>query len=225
MKSSYILRNYGQLFKALVTVVEPGTCVEVGLLDGYSMLITGEVLRRAGKGHLYAYDLFEDYPYTHARKQDLQRKIDHFGLSGVVTLRQKDMVAAAADFADQSLSMIHIDISNTGAIVRQAVQAWDPKLRPGGLLIFEGGSPLRDKVGWMERFGKEPIFPEIHSNPCLNRDYTFIVLHPAPSLVICCKNLTAGEREWQELGYEALTRGNLHSEASDEDFLNDLFGR
>ncbi len=223
MRSSYISRGYGHLLKALTLVSGPGVCVEVGLLDGYSMLIIGEAIRRSGQGHLYAYDLFEDYPYTHATYDAIADRITRFNLDKVVTLRRNDAIAAAADFDDLTLAMVHIDISNTGEIVRQAIEAWDSKLKPGGLLLFEGGSPLRDEVGWMKTFNRKAIFPELCSNSLLRENYTTTVLHPFPSMVLCSKNPTTDTAVQKELGFDLAEGRSLHGEIAEEELLRDLF--
>ena len=35
VRSSYIQNDYGKLFQALISVMQPNICVEIGVLDGY----------------------------------------------------------------------------------------------------------------------------------------------------------------------------------------------
>ena len=219
MKSSYVSRHYGTFLQSLVMVTEPGCCVECGILEGYSTLILGHALKKVGCGHLYAYDIFEDYAYARADYDKITRLLDKHGLSDVVTLRKKSLFDVVDDFGDNSIDFLHIDISNDGGVIRDSIYIFDSKVKPGGLILFEGGSPLRDNVDWMSRYDKEPLFPEIMSNDKLRAGYTFLVLHPYPSMLICSKNLTVNDETIKEFGYD--THGTLNR-ISDEDLFQDI---
>ena len=45
VRSSYIQNDYGKLFQALISVMKPNTCVEIGVLDGYSTIQIGLALK------------------------------------------------------------------------------------------------------------------------------------------------------------------------------------
>lgn len=217
------MHHYGTLIRALVQVTEPTCCVECGILEGYSTILIGHTLKKIGKrAHLYAYDLFEDYAYAHAVYDDIVQKIGRYELKDVVTLRKGDLFDAAQDFEDTSVDFLHIDISNTGEVIRKSIEQWDQKIKPGGLLLYEGGSPLRDEVDWINRYKKEKMFPEIQSNQILREKYTFVVIQPYPSMLICSKNLQADDQTLVAFGYDAYTRGNVHGFVSEEDLLRDL---
>ncbi len=222
MKSSYIFHHYGSLLQSLVRVTNPQCCVECGVLEGFSTVVIGHTLKKLGQGKLYAYDLFEDYEYTHAKYRDVEKRMQKFELEDVVELRRKDIFEAAGDFGCSSVDFLHIDVSNTGDILRQVMDVWNPKIRPGGLVIFEGGSPLRDEVDWMNRYGKEKLFPEAGSNVVLNEQYSTLMLHPYPSMLICCKHILYTEANWQSFGYADLTQGAVHGEISDDILLQIL---
>lgn len=219
MKSSYVSRHYGTFLQSLVMTQEPECCIECGILEGYSTIILSHALKKIGNGHLYAYDIFEDYAYARADYDKIAGLIYKHGLNDVITLRKKSLFDAAGDFRDVSIDFLHIDISNTGDIIRDALRLFDPKIKPGKLILFEGGSPLRDRVGWMDRYGKEPLFPEIGTSRILRDNYTFIVLHPYPSMLICSKNLSVNDETWKHFGYDA--HGHFN-EISEEDLFEDI---
>ena len=98
IRSSYIQNDYGRLFQAVIGVIKPKTCVEVGVLDGYSTVQIGLSVKALGTGHLYAYDLFEDFPYNNQSYQEVLSRIERLDLSNEVTLRKMDIMNAANDF-------------------------------------------------------------------------------------------------------------------------------
>ena len=219
MKSSYISRHYGAFLQSLVMVTEPVCCIECGILEGYSTIILGHALKKAGKGHLFAYDIFEDYAYACADYNKITRLIKQYDLGNVITLRKKSLFDVSDDFEDNSIDFLHIDISNTGDIVRESIRLFDSKIKPGRLILFEGGSPLRDNVDWMSRYNKESLFPEIVSNRTLREGYTSIVLHAYPSMLICSKNLEVNGETVREFGYN--THGTLN-QVSEADLFRDI---
>tara|TARA_B100000315_G_C14546333_1_gene573405 strand:+ start:937 stop:1647 length:711 start_codon:yes stop_codon:yes gene_type:complete len=231
MKSSYIQHNYGSLIRALIKVTSPICCVEVGILDGFSTIIIGHSLKELSNGDdndknhcLFAYDLFEKYPYTHSKYADVKSRIDKFGLDEFIHLKQKDLFDAVNDFEPNSIDFMHVDVSNTGEIVKNVVNCWDKKIRPGGLLLFEGGSPLRDEVSWMKRYKKDKINKEIKSNNTLKTKYSCIILHNYPSMVICSKNIQVDHETWEKFKYGKFEEGARHDEMDDNDLLQFLSG-
>ena len=232
MRSSYIRNNYGNLIRALVKVTSPKCCVEVGVLDGFSTIIIGHTLKELsannsedeGRCILFAYDLFEQYPYTHSKYADVQTRIDKFGLNEFIYLKQKDLYDAVHDFKPDSIDFMHIDISNTGEIIKNVLNDWDEKIRPGGILLFEGGSPFRDEVSWMKHFNKRKMGEEIILNHTLKTEYTSIVLHPYPSMLICSKNINVDQELWEKFDYGNFDDGGKHGEIDDNELLRMLSG-
>jgi len=222
MKSSYALRHYGVLIQALVRVSEPLYCVEFGILEGYSTVAIGHALKKVGKGHLYAYDLFENYVYSGAIFDKTTELIDRYGLKDVITLKKKNLFDATEDFEDASIDFMHIDISNTGDVIRESIEQFDRKIKPGGLLLFEGGSPARDEVYWMNYYKKEKLFPEIKSNKILHENYTFTIIHPYPSMLICSKNLSSNDQGLAALNYSAHGHNNLSGHISEEELFQEM---
>ena len=211
IQSSYIKHNYGKLIQTIVGVIKPETCVEVGVLDGYSTVLIGLALKTLGGGHLYAYDLFDDYDYNHRKYHEVLSRIERLDLTNEVTLKKLDLIKAEKDFGISSVDFMHVDISNCGNIVRDVLEVWNEKIKPGGILIFEGGSPLRDEISWMKEYNKNKIFRELKRNKILNSQYTFVVFHQFPSMTVCSKNMDFDPKNWIDLGYDETKKGDLSS--------------
>jgi len=201
IRSSYIENNYGGVFQSIITVIRPINCVEFGVLDGFSSILIGRTLKSLGKGHLFSYDLFEGYDYTSQKYETVLSTIKDMGLEKVVSLRKNDIVNATKDFVDDSIDFMHVDISNDGEKISQVFIDWDQKIKAGGIIIFEGGSPMRDKISWMTDYDKTKIYPEVKSNDILNNNYSYVIIHQFPSIVICSKNVDNVEGNMNEYGY------------------------
>jgi hypothetical protein len=209
-------------------VTKPKCCVEVGVFEGFSAIVMGHTLKELRQdekgmvGKLFAYDLFELYPYTNAKYTDVKQRINRFGLNEFIELRQKDLFEAENDFGYNSIDFMHVDVSNTGETIRNVIDSWDNKIRPGGILLFEGGSPLRDEVSWMKKYNKDKISTEVNSNHTLKTKYTSLVMHPYPSMVICCKKIQFCQQTWEEFGYDRSNSANRHGEIDETELIRIL---
>jgi len=161
--SSYEQNNFGEVITAHITSFKPVNCVELGVLDGYSTLSIARGLLENGHGYLNAYDLFEDYPFKHGMKTEVEKKIKDLGIprgSVAVYIHKLDAYEAHNQYANNTVHFLHVDISNTGETVRRIMESWDPKMVQGGIILFEGGTEERDQVDWMIRYNKNPIINE-----------------------------------------------------------------
>lgn len=192
MMSSYARNNLGEIFTTYIKCFRYTRIVELGVLDGYSAAHIARGLRvnkeRWGlEGHLDAHDLWELYPYRHGDMQKTQRFLDDAGLSQFVTLMQNDAFNIHQEYADKSVHFLHIDISNTGEILKRIMELWDRKIVQGGIIAFEGGSEERDQVAWMIKYNKPPIKPELESNYIIKQNYIYATYLQWPSLTILYK--------------------------------------
>lgn len=193
LRSSYIENNYGAIFEKTVEIFMPHKVVEIGVLDGYSLLYMARGAKRSKEinNHLpviNAYDLWEDYEYKHGSALEVQELLDNHGVGNLVTLHKKDAFSVHEEYAEHSVCFLHVDISNDGDILNKIVERWDDKLSFGGLFFFEGGSEERDNVEWMKKYNKKPIRPEIVSNPILNKKYIYATYEAFPSLSVFLKH-------------------------------------
>ena len=187
MRSSYIGNNYGEVFKSLIVKTKPEIAVELGVLDGYSSIHIAMGLLKNNKGRLISFDLFGGYPYKHGDKAKVMAELTNRGLEHLVQLREGDGTLVYEQFGDQSVDFLHVDISNTGDVLKKIMEVWDPKIAPNGVVAFEGGSMGRDLVEWMVKYNKPSIRKELFSNQIIKDHYCFEIMEPYPSLTIITK--------------------------------------
>jgi len=193
MRSSYLENNYKRIFFALVEAFRPPNCIELGVLDGYSSVAIGKGLKhnftlgRTGMPRLDSYDLWGDYQYKHGDTAQVQETINSEGLKDYIFLHKGDALKVHENYGPRSVQLLHVDISNTGDILKYMVEAWTEKLCHWGLLLFEGGTKERDEVEWMVKYNKKPIRPELHSNPDIQKFYTYGTYRHWPGLTVMVK--------------------------------------
>lgn len=155
IESSYKENNLGRTLYDIVLKYKPKKIIEFGVFNGYSVIAMAMALDEFKTGKIIAYDLFEDYQYKHSTLESIQKNIDFYGLSQYVELKKKDFnewLKSPEDF-----DLLHIDISNTGEIIKRLFEAVRSKVGNGSIVIFEGGSKERDNVEWMNKYSKKKI--------------------------------------------------------------------
>ena len=182
LQSSYSARGYGSVFYALARVLRPHTAVEIGVLQGFSLLSVAAALRDNGAGHITAFDLFDAYPYRHADRDQVSRQVAALELQSWVTLEAGD--AHEIHERWDAVDYLHVDVSNTGDTYRRIFENWSGRVRQ--VIVLEGGSTERDHVSWMREYQKPPIVPAVHELQRSYPDWSFTVLQPFPSMTVAC---------------------------------------
>ena len=182
LQSSYSANGYGRVLYALARVLRPLTAVEIGILQGFSLLSIAAALRDNAGGHITGCDLFEAYPYRHADRDQVSRQVAALGLQPWVTLVSGDAHEVHARW--DAVDYLHVDVSNTGDTYRRIFANWSTKVRQ--VIVLEGGSAERDTVAWMREFDKPPIVPAVHELQRAYPQWSFTVLRPFPSMTIAC---------------------------------------
>jgi predicted O-methyltransferase YrrM len=186
MYSSYCETGFGALLEALVCIHKPSLCVELGCLEGYSATHLARGLKKNRAGRLVVVDLFEAYPYRNCPKAEVQNNLRKELVDDYVELVQDDVFSRIPLFPDDSIDLLHIDLSNNGDLLEQVFSAIDAKLKKSALIIFEGGSAERDGIKWMKDFNKKPLGDFIGSR-YFQESFNHVVLTPFPSMTICQK--------------------------------------
>lgn len=168
--SSYKQNSYGRLFTSLTQLYKPKTIIEIGILEGYSL---SAFLRGASSEcSVRAYDIFDAFPYHHAKYEDLRTKYGEDIIQyGDFWQLHKNIKAP--------IDMLHIDIANDGDVYEHCFKHYLPLMSDRGIILLEGGSEERDNYYWMKEFNKRSIRPVLQSS---GLDY--IVLEPFPSITI-----------------------------------------
>lgn len=182
--SSYKDHGYGHFFYALARAIRPRRCVELGVLQGFSLLPVAAALRDNCAGSIRGTDLFEDYPYRHARHADVENHIRACGLANWSGVTRAD--ALFAHDRHEDIDYLHVDLSNDGDTFRLVFRNWAGKVRRA--ILIEGGSADRDQVEWMVKYGRSPIVPAIDELRRAYPDWTIVVLAPYPSLTVAVRS-------------------------------------
>lgn len=170
MKSSYKQNNFDQVLKSIIYFIKPKCIVEFGILECYSLNVFLENKPKDCK--VFAYDLFEDYPFN-AAKHEVVVKIKN------VVVVKKDFYKSVEDFEDNSIDLLHIDISNDRTTYEFAINNYINKLTNNGVMLLEGGSVERDNIEWMLKYNKPKINPYLQE---IKNDFDIIVFEKFPSL-------------------------------------------
>lgn len=188
MRSSYIQNNYGEILRSLIIANKPNLVIECGILDGYSTLHIAQGLKynrkRGIPSSFFAYDLFEDYEYNHGDVGEV-----------IKLLRENEVYCSIVHgdafyyynlYRDGVVDFLHFDISNDGDILIRMLETWGSKISEDGLIAFEGGTEERDN-GWIKKYNKKPIRPELFNNPLVYEKWNIQILNQYPGLTLMRK--------------------------------------
>lgn len=155
IESSYQENDIGRTLYDLVLKYKPKKIIEHGVLFGYSTVAMAMALDELGEGHIYAYDLFDDYEFKNSTIKETQENIDRYNVGAYVTLVKKDFeewLKSPEDF-----DMMHVDISNKGDTIEKLYEAVKDNVQKGAIVLFEGGSEERDNVEWMIKYRQKKL--------------------------------------------------------------------
>jgi predicted O-methyltransferase YrrM len=149
--------SQGELLRSLVFNLQPRVCLEIGCFVGASTLWIASALAELGQGHLHSVDLFGDkfpfgrytYLYVPDAEQYIMRRLDQAGLLSRVTLHKGHSVAIGMAYAEcvgEPLDFLFIDGAHTKEGCEADFRLYEPRLRPGGLLVLHDIVP--GKCGW-----------------------------------------------------------------------------
>ncbi|MGI8784814.1 MAG: O-methyltransferase [Acidobacteriota bacterium] len=183
LPSSYRLHGYDYFFYALTRALRPARCVEIGVLQGFSLLAVASALRDNGAGQVEGFDLFEDYAFKKEHYQATAQRLQAAGLETWARIERQDAFAVADRYSQ--IDLLHVDISNHGDTYRTLFAQWSDKVRQA--IVFEGGSAERDQVDWMQKFSKSPIRKAIQEIRAGYPAWNICVLEPFPSVTVAVR--------------------------------------
>jgi predicted O-methyltransferase YrrM len=191
IRSSYIENDFGSVLKANIMGWKPSLPVELGILDGYSTLHIAQGLKElhqlkhtSGERKFKAYDLFEDYTFKHGSKEEVEKMLAENGVLDYVEVIKGSAYDVHKNYANKSIDFLHVDISNTGKVLKDILELWHPKIMDKGLILFEGGSIERDNIEWMKKYNMPSIRQEILVNPIIKEFYQYGTYLKFPSLTV-----------------------------------------
>jgi hypothetical protein len=158
----------------LVAVLKPARVVELGVDRGESYFaFCQSALENKTATRCFGIDTWRgdqhagDYDETTFAQVSEHNRANYDSFS---TLIRSDFDEALGRFENESIDVLHLDGLHTEAAVRHDLQAWIPKLRPGGILL------LHDVDVRGKDFGVWKVWEELQSQ---SRSWTF---HDGPGL-------------------------------------------
>jgi hypothetical protein len=179
--------NFGSVYDEAVQEAKDGAVfVEVGTWLGRSAAYMASKIKDSGKSiRFFAVDNFDGSPEepVHAAaiqvlkdqgltlEQACRKNIAECGLEAYVRIVTDDSHVAADGFADESVDFCMIDASHEYRFVKRDIEAWLPKIKPGGCIAGDDldWSGVRQAVqevlgeGWKSSGGRWPSW--IHVKP------------------------------------------------------------
>jgi predicted O-methyltransferase YrrM len=120
--------------------------VEIGIWQGRSTIYLADKIRQSGKPiFFYAFDTFEGSPEHSLELKAIagqgktlegifRENLAASGCGDYVRAIKQDSVTGARRFEDASLDMVFLDGQHEYEAVKADIEAWLPKIKPGGLL-------------------------------------------------------------------------------------------
>jgi len=177
MKSSYsqCLINIAHFFQALSLATNPQKIVEIGVLEGFSLM---NLTKHTTCNDIQIYDLFEDFKGNHANLEKTKQNFPN------ATINKGDFYKIINNFTNYSIDILHIDIANDGDVYEFALTNYMKKLSHKGVMLLEGGSKERDNIEWMKKYNKRKINPVIKT---FQNKYNILNIGGFPSLTVATK--------------------------------------
>jgi len=153
---------------SIIYNLEPNKIIEYGTQTGATAvtmaLALKELYEESGhKGHVYTYDLFDKNNKDSIYVRDIENKF----LPDMAKLRVIDhqvtnfITISYGDFANNNISedcdLLYFDIGNHGDNILSMYNQLKTHIDNGLIVLFEGGSQVRDEVEWMINLNKKPI--------------------------------------------------------------------
>lgn len=139
------------LYLAASRVPVGGCIVEIGSWVGVGTCYLAAGLRAVGGGRVYAVDTFRGTTLDPKSQSAwaasvakmggstlplLRKHVRSCGLEGLVTPIESPSVAAASGYNGPPVDLLYIDGDHVYEAVRADFEAWWPRVRPGGLVMF-----------------------------------------------------------------------------------------
>lgn len=147
-------------YESMASSAEDGALfVEVGVYKGRSLLYLAECLARRGKSdcNIIGVDIWHK-PWWDEFSRHLQRAPERE--RRLVGFLRKDSAEAARDISDESVDLVFIDADHSYEGVRRDIEAWTPKIKPGGIISghdYESNEFPGVVRAVNEAFGERPI--------------------------------------------------------------------
>jgi predicted O-methyltransferase YrrM len=142
---------------ALILQFKPKNIIEYGTEYGGTAMVMALALKQLQdeenhKGKIYTYDTFEvqskgeigSVPQLELAKQNLSQPL----LKDLIEVDRGDFWEFCKQ-KDKDFDLLYFDIDNDGEKVLEMYNGCKDNIEKGSIVLFEGGSTVRDNVPWM----------------------------------------------------------------------------
>lgn len=154
-----------EVLYSMVLDIKPKVIVEYGTEHAGTAIVMGLALKELyekeqHKGTVHTYDTFQyqskgeigSSPSYNIAVQNIQR----YGLQDYIKVDRGDFFEFC-DRPNKDFDLLYFDIDNDGDKVLEMYKGCVENIKQGSVVIFEGGSQVRDDVEWMNRLNKTKI--------------------------------------------------------------------
>ena len=150
---------------SMVLDIKPKLIIEYGTEHAGTAVVMGLALKELyeqeqHQGIVYTYDTFEKQSKGEIGSSPNYKvavdNIAHYGLQDYVKVDYGDFFKFCDD-PDKEFDLLYFDIDNDGDKVLEMYSGCKSNIEKGSVVIFEGGSQVRDDVEWMNSLRKTKI--------------------------------------------------------------------
>ncbi len=153
------------LLYSLVHSLKPKKIIEYGTEWGGTAITMGLALKDLYEteqhlGKVYTYDTFEVQSKgeigSRPQFEGAVNNMRQFGVSDFVEVNRGDFFDFCAQ-EQKEFDLLYFDIDNDGEKVLEMYEGCKNQIQAGSVVLFEGGSTVRDDVKWMQDYNKRKI--------------------------------------------------------------------
>ena len=142
---------------SLILDIKPKTIIEYGTEHGGTAIVMGLALKQLFEdenhtGIIYSYDTFENQSKgeigSSPNYQIALQNIHAYNLQNFIKVDYGDFYEFC-DRPNKEFDLLYFDIDNDGDKLLEMYNGCKTNIDNGSIVIFEGGSEVRDNVGWM----------------------------------------------------------------------------
>ena len=154
-----------EILYSIVLDIKPTTVIEYGTEHGGTAIVMGLALKQLyeeeqHKGIIHTYDTFEKQSKgeigSSPNYNSAISNINNYGLQEYVKVDYGDFFEFC-DRPNKKFDLLYFDIDNDGEKVLEMYNGCLDNIKEGSVVIFEGGSQIRDDVEWMNLLNKVKI--------------------------------------------------------------------
>ena len=153
------------LLYSLVHSLKPKKIIEYGTEWGGTAITMGLALKDLYEteqhlGKVFTYDTFEVQSKgeigSRPQFEGAVNNMRQFGVSDFVEVNRGDFFDFCAQ-EKKEFDLLYFDIDNDGEKVLEMYEGCKNQIQAGSVVLFEGGSTVRDDVKWMQDYNKRKI--------------------------------------------------------------------